>query len=109
MQEISIVTRCSEDDARKIAAELRRQELEPLASKQKFVGGDVAAWVVIVSAVIQAVPPILKLLESRLGPGRVTKIKVGEIEIENPTADDLTMLRAEIARKLADDKDQPPS
>lgn len=55
-------------------------------TERKNLDGDTAMWILIASLSVQALPPIFAFLKDYLPGKRVTKVKVGEIEVDNPTS-----------------------
>jgi hypothetical protein len=86
----------------KDAAEAIKTEVDARPGSQsqlierRNLDGDTALWLVIANLGIQALPHILDFLKDYLATRRVTSIKVGDIEIKNPTAADLELLRRRI-------------
>ena len=62
--------------------------------------GTTAAWVVIATLTAQIIPHLLSFMSEHLSRNRVTRFKVGEIEIDNPTQEDLRKLRKLLDAKL---------
>jgi len=85
-----------------------RKVLEPLLAKEsdaqylakKSFDGDAATWIVIATLAAQALPHILKFLSDWRKEGSVTRIKIGDIEIENPSEKDLQILRQKLSRNI---------
>jgi hypothetical protein len=61
--------------------------------ERRNLDGSPATWMAIATLSLQALPHILNFIASRQRPKLPTKIKVGNIEIENPTEEDLDRLR----------------
>ena len=80
-------------------AEVIRNEIDAQQGSQSYIterrnlDGDTAMWILIANLSIQALPHILAFLKDYLPGKRVTKIKVGDLEIENPTPADLQRFR----------------
>ncbi|HEX6282393.1 MAG TPA: hypothetical protein VFZ67_09220 [Nitrososphaera sp.] len=62
-------------------------------SERRNLDGSAAVWIAIATLSVQALPHILSFITSRGRPKLPTRIKVGDIEIENPTEEDLDRLR----------------
>ena len=65
--------------------------------ERRNLDGDTATWVVIATLASQALPHLLAFLtdwrKEKRKENTVTRIKIGQIEIENPTPEDLEILR----------------
>jgi hypothetical protein len=66
-------------------------------TERRNLDGASAAWIVVATLTVQALPPLLNFLIKVLESNRVKKIKVGEIEVENPTAEEIKRLEGMIA------------
>ncbi|OUM00790.1 hypothetical protein [Variovorax sp. JS1663] len=64
--------------------------------KRSNLTGQEATWIVAATLAVQALPTVLNFVIKCIELGRVKRIKVGEIEIENPTRDDIERLREKI-------------
>ncbi len=86
----------------KESAEAIRDEIDAQPGSQSYIterrnlDGDTAMWILIANLSVQALPHILAFLKDYLPGKRVTKIKVGDLEIENPTPADLQLFRTMI-------------
>jgi hypothetical protein len=102
-----LTIRCSEDVATAIKSEIdSHQDSKSEFSERRNLDGSTAAWIVIASLAVQSLSPILTYLGKFLESKAVKKIKVGDIEIDNPTPEDVARLRALIdARIQAEKKD----
>ena len=75
----------------KESAEAIRNEIDAQPGSQshiterKNLDGDTAMWILIANLSVQALPHILAFLKDYLPGKRVTRVKVGEIEVDNPT------------------------
>jgi hypothetical protein len=54
-------------------------------SQSSNLDGDVAAWVVIATLSAQVLPAILSFIKDMVSIKSIKKIKIGDVEIENPT------------------------
>jgi len=72
---------------------------ESRLSGRRNLDGDAAAWIVVATIAGQALPHVLDFLKSCLSAKQVKKFKIGDIEIENPTPEDLEILRKEIQNR----------
>jgi hypothetical protein len=90
----------------KEAAEAIRNEIDAQRGSQtelterKNLDGNTDAWIVIANLAVQALPHILEFIKGYLPKKPIKKIKVGDAEIENPTADDIERLLAMINSRL---------
>lgn len=89
----------------KEAAEAIRNEIdaqpgsESQLTERKNLDGSAAAWIVIANLAAQALPHILGFVKDYLATKQVKKIKVGDLEIENPTTEDVERFRAMIVSR----------
>jgi hypothetical protein len=98
-----IVITGTKEAAESIRAEIDAQPgSQSQLSPRKNLEGDVAAWIVIANLAAQALPHILGFLKERLATGQVKKIRIGELEIENPAPEDIERFRA-----LIDSRSKP--
>ncbi|MGB7661619.1 MAG: hypothetical protein WBL67_02700 [Nitrososphaeraceae archaeon] len=76
-----------------------RSEIETIpnavckVSERRNLDGSPATWMAIATLSLQALPSILNFIASHRRPKLPTRIKVGDIEIENPTEEDVERLR----------------
>ena len=61
--------------------------------ERRNLDGSPATWMAITTLSLQALPQIISFIASLRKPKLPTKIKVGNIEIENPTEEDVERLR----------------
>lgn len=88
-----ILIECSQDTAFELRQELAtRADQKYQISERKNLDGADATWIIVATMTLQALPHILGFLSARR-PKLPTKIKVGEIEIENPSKEDIERLR----------------
>jgi hypothetical protein len=84
--------------------ETATEDLRPLldgATRSQFIerrnlSGDAATWIVIATLAAQGLPHILDFLIKWRELGRVKRIRIDNVEIENPSEDDLARLRARL-------------
>jgi|KBSSwiStaDraftv2_1062776.scaffolds.fasta_scaffold1799267_2 hypothetical protein len=69
-------------------------EHTPQFIERRNLSGDAATWIVVATLAVQSISPLLTFLAQWRGLTGVKRIKVGDIEIENPSAEDLELLRA---------------
>jgi hypothetical protein len=92
--------------ATKEAAEAIRNEIgaqpggQSHLTERKNLDGSTAAWIVIATLAGQVLPHILTFVKDYLAAKQVKKIKVGDVEIENPTLEDIQRLRALIDSRI---------
>lgn len=96
MEEVTrtIVISCTKE----IADDLRREiDAQPGTSStvtpRRNLDGDTATWIVIASLVGHALPNILTFLQAYLTGKRIKRMRIGDIEVENPSAEDIVRLR----------------
>jgi hypothetical protein len=73
-------------------------------TERRNLDGATAAWIVVATLVTQALPALLNFLIKVLESNRVKKIKIGEIEVENPTAEEIRLLGGMIADRARPEK-----
>lgn len=56
-----------------------------IVTEEKHLGGEVATYIVAVTAFTQALPPLLAAIKDLLTHKRVTEIQVGDTKITDPT------------------------
>src|SRR5688572_2433387 len=82
------------------ATEDLRQLLDSATTSQfierRNLSGDAATWIVIATLAAQGLPHILEFLIKWRELGRVKRIRIDNVEIENPSEDDLVRLRARL-------------
>jgi hypothetical protein len=82
------------------------QQLEPVpqlhTSAKRNLDGETATWLVVASLTSGLLPHVLTFLESVIGGRRVKKIKFGDLEIENPSKEDLRRFREMVDRSIAE-------
>jgi hypothetical protein len=99
MSELSktLVVSCAEDVAVALRGELDSiPGTETRSAERRNLDADVAAWIVISNLAAQAVPHILTFLQQFLDRRGVKRIKIDDIEIENPTRADVERLLARL-------------
>ena len=96
----------SVDEARTLVVTAKRETAESLVavldgvdtpshtSVKRNLDGDAATWIVVATLGGQALPHVLSFLQSAVGGRRVKKVKWGDLEIENPSKEDLERFRA---------------
>ena len=83
------------------AEEIRARDRRPgwfaeSIDRRKNLDGSTAAWIVIASLAVRALPPILSFIQKYLESKRVKKIKIRDLEIENPTPGDIERFRVAV-------------
>jgi hypothetical protein len=71
------------------------------ASERKNLDGSTAAWIVVANLAAQSLPHVLTFIKDLLVQRPVKKIKFGDLEIENPTAEDLAYVREVFRARVA--------
>lgn len=112
MMQISI---SCDADAKAAFEDFSREHNEEIASfrasQPNNLDGNTAAWIVIASLTVQAIPPLLTFLSDVLKSRRVERIKFGDIEIDHPTQDDIRVFRQMLQDRMksASDNDEKTS
>jgi hypothetical protein len=73
---------------------------QPQFIERRNLSGDAATWIVLATLTVQGLPHLLEFLIKWRELGRVKRIKIDNLEIENPSAEDLAQFRARIAARL---------
>jgi hypothetical protein len=66
-------------------------ESDASIGEERGLAGDAAQWVMF-AGVVRGLVPVLETILWQVGLGRVTRIKVGDVEIENPRREDVERL-----------------
>jgi ABC-type sugar transport system ATPase subunit len=74
-------------------------------SERRNLDGNVATWIVVANIALTALPHILTFIKDQLASRRVTHIKIGDLEIHNPSPDDLERFRALVAARAKEASD----
>lgn len=77
-------------------------EADHLISERRNLDGDTATWVAVISLVLAQVPHVLTFIANVRRPSLPTHIKFGDIEIVNPTEEDLKVFRELVLSKIQD-------
>jgi hypothetical protein len=70
-------------------------------TKGSEITGEAAAWVVISTLSVQALPAIIDFIKFLIGRRQVKSIQLGDLKIENPTAEDVARLEKRARQKAA--------
>jgi hypothetical protein len=65
--------------------------------ERRNLTGDAATWITLATSAANLIAAIIKLLTDRPGAKKIRKIRVGAVEIENPTKEDLELLANRLA------------
>jgi hypothetical protein len=97
----NIVITCSRAEAEDVRDAIDASEggQAQLVARKNF-DGSVPSWIVAATLATQALPHLLSFLKDMVRTKRVEKIVFGDIEIVNPSPEDLEKLRALISAKL---------
>jgi hypothetical protein len=90
---LTVVIDCEGDGVDELRTALTPED-KPQFIERRNLSGDVATWIVVATLAVQSISPLLTFLAQWRGLTRVKRIKIGDIEIENPSAEDLELLRA---------------
>lgn len=89
----TIVINCTQEAAEAIHAAINsHQGAQSHVTERKNLAGETAAWIVIATVAGQVLPHILGVIKEYLSNNRVKKFVVGDIEIENPSPEDIERL-----------------
>lgn len=93
MEETMFIVQTDESGAREIDRIVQDCGGSPgIVTQPKNLDGDVAAWIVATTATIQALPPLLNAIKDLLTRDKVKSLVVGEIKLENPTAENVEQI-----------------
>ena len=56
-----------------------------IVTQPKHLGGEVATYIVAVTAFTQALPPLLAAIKNLVTHNRVTELQIGDIKVTDPT------------------------
>src|SRR5262249_10884254 len=83
-----LIATAAKDDAGALCAAIVPAAPEGVhVFERKNLGGDAAAWLVLASLLAPQIPAVLTFVRGLVDRSRVSSIKVGDVEIVNPTAD----------------------
>jgi hypothetical protein len=74
---------------------------ESVMSERKNYDGSVAEWIAIGNLTISALTFVLAVVKEVVASKKVKKIRVGDVEIENPSTADIELLRTSIQARLS--------
>jgi hypothetical protein len=93
---------CTAEVAGPIRAELDAIADGPTdATERSNFDGSVPTWLLVASLAAHVLPHLLTFLATMAGNGRVKKVQIGDVVVENPTEKDLEALRAILAARSA--------
>lgn len=98
---LTVVIDCEGDAVDELRTALTAEH-KPQFIERRNLSGDAATWIVVATLAVQSISPLLTFLAQWRGLTRVKRIKVGDIEIENPSEDDLELLRARMRAAVHD-------
>lgn len=91
-----LVATVDEDDAAALRAVLASAAPDGVhVFERKNLGGDAAAWLVLASLLAPQIPAVLTFVRDLADRHRVSSIKVGDVEIVNPTSEQVERLLTE--------------
>ncbi|GAA0765499.1 hypothetical protein LRH25_09145 [Ideonella azotifigens] len=73
---------------------------ESALTERKNFDGNSQTWLAIANVAVLALPHILGFIKDLVTRRQVKKIKIGDVEIENPSAEDIERLRKSIDKSL---------
>jgi hypothetical protein len=76
------------------------------AVQHRGLDGNAATWAVAATLLVQSLPHTIAAVEKFLPSRRITKIKIGDIEIENPTPEELLTIRGALESRLKGDSEK---
>lgn len=98
----TIVVLGSRDAVESIGREIdSHRGAECVISERKNFDGDLQGWVAIGNLTISALTFVLAVVKEVVASKEVKKIRVGDVEIENPSAADIALLRQTIEARLS--------
>src|SRR5688572_20898516 len=75
---------------------------QTLISERRNLDGDTATWIVIATLASQSLPHILNFIKEYVSSKKVKKIKIGDLEVENPTKEMIVEYEKLIKSRLND-------
>lgn len=98
-----IVVNCERDTASSIASEIDKlADGRSYVAERRSLDGSVADWILFGTLAVNALPHILNFIVRIVELRTVRSIKVGEIELTNPSAADVEDLKRQyLARREA--------
>ena len=82
-----------DDQAAKEVRDAFVPDVMPRFIERRDLSGDTATWIVMATLTLQALPHMLDFMIKWKELGRVKRIKIGDVEIENPSLQDVEQLR----------------
>lgn len=97
---------CDRDAAASIADGISRAGggRAQISERRNLDGLAMASAAVIATLAVQTLPHVLNFLLELIKTRRVTSIRIGDIEVQNPGAEDLRVMRQELERRIAKGK-----
>ena len=100
-QSNEILIECEADSMSSLKGELELLATRPVnALERRGLDGSVPVWILAATVAVNALPTLMAAVARYIDQGKVTRIQVGDITIENPGKADLELLRALIAQRL---------
>ncbi|MDQ6946789.1 MAG: hypothetical protein M3256_11115 [Actinomycetota bacterium] len=96
----TLVVTADRATAESLAALLADVAVPHHTSIKRNLDGETATWIVVATLGGQILPHLLTFLQTTIGGRRVKRIKWGDLEIENPSKEDLERFRALIDRSI---------
>lgn len=81
---------------------LKDLQVEHQTSTRRNLDGETAVWVLAATVGLQALPPVLNFLDSMANRRQIKKLKIGDIEIENPRKEDIQRFRALLDKQITE-------
>lgn len=94
----TLVVSAGREPAEELKKMLDQAEVTSRITVKRNIDGDAATWILLASISVQALPNVLNFLEGIVGGRRVKKIKLGDLEIENPGRQDMEEFRMMMRR-----------
>jgi hypothetical protein len=96
------------DSITSVASEIIRVgQNNPQVFERKNLDGEAATWIVVTTLTVQALPHILTFIKDMARSNKITKIKIGDFEVENPTQEIIEQAIKLNKQKLNDTENEP--
>jgi hypothetical protein len=69
-------------------------------TERKNLDGSTAGWFLISNLAVSALPSLLGFIQNLVGMRQVKRIKIGDVEIDNPAPEDMERFRALLDARL---------
>ena len=96
--ETVILTCDLEEAAIGLRSEMNGLDIPCAVAKRENLDGSTVTWIVVANTAIAMLPKILDALARLISAGKVRTLKIGDLELTNPNADDLAALKKRLSK-----------